>query len=434
MMLVQKPPSFPSTFSTHNIHHKRNPSAPVVVLPTRTPGLLSLSLAKPTPTRQPQQQRVNRSPRSKPAVAHNRSPKPAAAEAQQLSSEAEAQRKTQQQQPTPAPTPDRHVRAQSVASKAPKDKMNRQVAISTPLSSCSLTGCWVHRSPPLPHTAQGRRNNVRQPSPPNPPSQAEDQTFTEKAKYNSFDPFFVNSSESESDRPAAAQAKAPKLATPSGKLARRRQAPHAGPATPTPAHARAIPMPRTSDQPNRGRHGRTHSAMMNLSRSAPITASSNAYGAFPVCDDSNDAEELTPPATPVEARQELSTQMFDNGPRTAPLSSAYGGYSFAALPSPMASPTLQRQRQHVRSPSEGVFNMSFDEDLSFSSSSDSASEELKMLFGLMPKRPAPGPRGKVHHSANSPSMSAAKAAKEALYASSLFQNSPSPDELPPPAF
>lgn len=77
--------------------------------------------------------------------------------------------------------------------------------------------------------------------------------------------------------------------------------------------------------------------------------------------------------------------------------------------------------------------MSFDEDLSFSS--DNASEELKMLFGLLPKRA--GQTGSLRglaHSVNSPNVAAAKAAKEALYASSMFQNSPSPDELPPPAF
>jgi hypothetical protein len=80
-----------------------------------------------------------------------------------------------------------------------------------------------------------------------------------------------------------------------------------------------------------------------------------------------------------------------------------------------------------------VFNLSFDED---SSSSDNASEELKMLFGMKSKRPWQGQnlRGMVHASNAHPSSSASKAAKAALYASSLFQNSPSPDELPPPAF
>lgn len=65
--------------------------------------------------------------------------------------------------------------------------------------------------------------------------------------------------------------------------------------------------------------------------------------------------------------------------------------------------------------------MSFDEELSNSSSTSSdKSEELKMLFGLVPNK-----RRGVPMSAKT---------KATLYASSLFQNSPSPDELPPPAF
>lgn len=76
--------------------------------------------------------------------------------------------------------------------------------------------------------------------------------------------------------------------------------------------------------------------------------------------------------------------------------------------------------------------MSFDEDLS--SSSDNASEELRMLFGLKSK-PGQGQNLRsLVHASNSAHSSASKAAKAALYASSLFQNSPSPDELPPPAF
>jgi hypothetical protein len=51
--------------------------------------------------------------------------------------------------------------------------------------------------------------------------------------------------------------------------------------------------------------------------------------------------------------------------------------------------------------------MSFDED-----SSSDGSEDVKAMFALMRRKD--------------------KAAQ--LYASSLFQNSPSPDELPPPSF
>ena len=68
-----------------------------------------------------------------------------------------------------------------------------------------------------------------------------------------------------------------------------------------------------------------------------------------------------------------------------------------------------------------MFNMSFDEDMS---SVSDAPEELKKLFGFPSKR-----FSSVGHSTT-------RAAKDkaGFFASSVFQNSPSPDELPPPAF
>jgi len=287
---------------------------------------------------------------------------------------------------------------------------------------------------------QGRRNIARQPSPPiQITSQAEGPSFANNSKSNLFDPFVVSSdSDSDNNVPPAAAAAAPpakttapmhstpKLAKPSGKLARRRQPP--APSTPTPASSKAIAVPR----PNNGRVTRPHSTMMmNVSRSAPITSPIGGMGAFPICDDTTDADGLTPPSTPIRSKR-ATLQSFDDGPRTAPLSSTAGFPFSAGLPSP--TPPSRHQRHHVRSPSEGVFNMSLDED---SSSSDHANEELKMVFGSMPKWPGRGPnlRGVVHASNMAhPSSSASKAAKAALYASSLFQNSPSPDELPPPAF
>lgn len=214
----------------------------------------------------------------------------------------------------------------------------------------------------------------------------------------------------------------PKLtANPSGKLARRRQ-PASSTGSPTPAPSKAVPVPRNN---NRKGHSYTHSAMMNVSRSAP-SAASPAANNFPICDDSNDADDLTPPTTPTRGAGTWQQTLlaYDDGPRTAPLTSTSGFNFPARMVTP--SPSSRRQGQHLRSPSEGVFNMSFDED---SSSSDSASEELKMLFGLLPNKRASLPvssnRGPAHLSAK---------AKASLYASSLFQNSPSPDELPPPAF
>ncbi|KIM91299.1 hypothetical protein PILCRDRAFT_517, partial [Piloderma croceum F 1598] len=269
---------------------------------------------------------------------------------------------------------------------------------------------------------------------------------------NLFDPFIV-SSDSDTDtnapRPpttkpaAAAAAPTPKLTNPSGKLARRRQRPAAAVAavgTPTPAPSKPVPVPRS----NNGKHARAHSAMMNISRSAPITSPLSTMGgggAFPVCDDTTDADGLTPPSTPTRKDTVWQQTSYD-GPRTAPLSST-SGFPFSSHVkgrSPTSTPSpSHRQRHHLRSPSEGMFSLSFDEDSA--SSSDNANEELKMLFGLKPPKRGQNLRGFVHvsnaqqqHTPSGSTSSASKAAKAALYASSLFQNSPSPDELPPPAF
>jgi hypothetical protein len=71
MLLVQKPPTF-NLAQTVSYSHRRHPSAPpaVVVQPTRTPGLLSLSKPpRPSPQRPlPSQQRPTKpTPKSKPA-------------------------------------------------------------------------------------------------------------------------------------------------------------------------------------------------------------------------------------------------------------------------------------------------------------------------------------------------------------------------------
>jgi hypothetical protein len=448
MMLVQKPPNFPISLASahnHNHHHRRHPSAPPVVVPhpTRTPGLLSLSMAKPSPSRHLQQQKPHRSPKTKPIGPHNRSPKPAPAEAQQPQA-SEAETPKEAQQPTPGPSPDKRGRQQAHSKSAAKDKIARRwfFTINPPLIDVKTVG---HRSTSPPHfqSAQGRRNIFRQPSPPiQTTSQAEGPSFANNSQSNLFDPFIVTTdsdSDNNASRPAAAPAAktapssrpTPKLANPSGKLARRRQ--HHIPSTPTPASSKAVAVPR----PNNGRHTRAHSTMLNVSRSAPII-SSPIMGAFPICDDMTDADGLTPPSTPTKRKdttwQRTRQQAYNDGPHTAPLLST-SGFSFgpggAGLPSP-TTPS-HRHRHHSRTPSEGVFNLSFDDD----SSSDQANEELKMLFGMKPKRPGQGQnlRGMVHVSNSAhPGSSASKAAKAALYASSLFQNSPSPDELPPPAF
>lgn len=139
---------------------------------------------------------------------------------------------------------------------------------------------------------------------------------------------------------------------------------------------------------------------------------------FPVCDDTTDVEDTSPPSTPTREfpADTMWQRLSLDGPRTAPLS-PFNGFSFSRAP----DSTPSRPRHHQRSPSEGVFNMSLDEDMSTASD---ASEELKKLFGFPPKR-----FGSV-----GPSATRAGKDKAGFFASSVFQNSPSPDELPPPAF
>ncbi|KAI0049171.1 hypothetical protein FA95DRAFT_1489757 [Auriscalpium vulgare] len=415
MIMVQKPVHLLSS----PMSHRRHPSAPpaVLVQSTRTPGLLSLSKpAHPTPVRQQQHQQQQRIPRSAKGKAGNgRSPQLTQAQAQPI-----------EDAKKPA------ARKDDVAAKS--------LAPSTTTSQSA-----------------GRKNNNNnhkrsslQPQPTNLPSQAEVSPASKRITpirsqslhirdSLSSDPFLVNNhSDSDSDAAPPTPSKpapvrpSPKLTSrPTGKLARRRQNAPDAPSTPTPA--RAVPVSRA--QAKTGRDS-THPAL-NLSRSVPTVSSMStrvqaSRPAFPVCDDLTDAEDdLFAPSTPMRAKVDPATTWqqslaFDDGPRTAPLSSAFGGFPFYPKTS---TPTPDRKRRHFRSPSEGVFNMSMDDDNSFSSSSSSsdASEELKAMVGLLPRR--------IPSATSTPGLSSsAKKQRPVFFASSKFQNSPSPDELPAPAF
>jgi hypothetical protein len=87
----------------------------------------------------------------------------------------------------------------------------------------------------------------------------------------------------------------------------------------------------------------------------------------------------------------------------------------------MSTPTPERKYQHARAPSEGVFNLSMDEDSTLTFPSD-ASNELKTQFDLPTRR-------RIASAASTPLKG-----KRDFWASSKFQNSPSPDVLPVPAF
>ncbi|KAG1846081.1 hypothetical protein DFJ58DRAFT_717408 [Suillus subalutaceus] len=381
-----------------NISHRRHPSAPpaVVVQATKTPGLLFISkqASRPSTPRNHQQlpQKQHRSPKPKQKQlvpqSQGRATQPPISESSD--------------EPTKPPTQKSH---SDVVSK---------LAVHPAISSSS--------------NAQARRSNIRQPSPPI-LSQAEGitsstQTFTHHSNNpasNSFDPFVV-SSDSDSDNslpPMTLTPKNPSLQAPSltsqptGKLAARRRRPFPQQiATPTPS-TRAVPVPRSNIQPTRH----------NLSRSAPSqsaaplrTARRTSAGSavdFPVCDDTTDVDDdHSPPSTPTRERSAGTRQrlVFEESPRTAPLNTSagfpFGGQLSCNTPSP--------SRKHYRTPSDGIFHMSLDEDMA---STSDTSEEQKEVSGSV-----------------GPSVTRAVKDKAGFFASSVFQNSPSPDELPPPAF
>ena len=283
-----------------------------------------------------------------------------------------------------------------------------------------------------------RRNHAQlhQGSPPNPsnfPSQAEatnkrNSLPLRPPQHNSFDPFLV-SSESESDNPPSTPTKAsppvrpaPKLTPrPTGKLARRRQNINDAPSTPTPSKSVSVPR-------RQGQVPTWEGRPLNFSRSVPslssIQSSEVTRDTFPICDDLTDAEDddVFAPSTPTHPKAGHVTwqqsPVYDNGPHTAPLTSTF--LSFPFHPKPTSSPTLERKQQHVRSPSEGVFNLSMDEDNTSSALSD-GSTELKANYDF--------PRRRISSAASTP-----LGAKRDFWASSKFQNSPSPDVLPVPAF
>ncbi|KAG1729249.1 hypothetical protein EDB19DRAFT_124146 [Suillus lakei] len=426
MLLAHKP--HPPPFMSPNISHRRHPSAPpvVVVQATKTPGLLFIS-------KQPSRPSTPRSHQQLPQSHHQkqlRSPKP---KQKQLVPQSQG-RATQppisesSDKPTKSSTQKSHSDAvdSKLAATPSPDKAARGRQSKTPKDKGTTSSS---------SNAQARRNNIRQPSPPI-LSQAEGttsltKTFTHRNNNpasNSFDPFVV-SSDSDSDNSLPAMNLAPKnpssqapslTSQPTGKLAARRRRPFPQQiATPTPA-TRAVPVPRSNNQSTRH----------NVSRSAPNqsaaplrTARRTSAGSaadFPVCDDTTDVDDdHSPLSTPTRERPTGTWQQlaFEEGPRTAPLNMSagfpFGGQLSCSTPSP--------SRKHYRTPSEGVFYMSFDEDMA---STSDASEEQKKLFGFMPRKP-----GSV-----GPSVARVVKDKAGFFASSVFQNSPSPDELPPPAF
>lgn len=389
MILVPKQ-QYP--LSTPYAHHKRHPSAPpaVVVQPTKTPGLLSLS--KPVQRQQPQQSRQRPTAKSK--------------------------QPQQTRSPRATPTPDASALKPSpeiVLKKSPAEKSARGRLQNKPKEK-STTRSSSHSA------VRGRRNNARQQSPPISTSQAEVPSSPTTYKSNHFDPFQDDSNvHSKPSKPASI----PTLASrPSGKLARRRQS-NLAPYNPIPATipSKAIPVPRSSHLVPSN----------NLSRSDPAVShirsrKNGLRDVFPICDDLSDSDDseddLTPPATPTRSRPAPRFNLsFENGPRTAPITGSSSAFPFNVSPSP--SGRRINQRKHARTPSEGVFVMSSDEEPANYRGGDN---NLKVLLGLTARRAPLSDESEQERDA------AAAAAAAAYFASSNFQNSPSPDELPPPSF
>ncbi|KAG6377505.1 hypothetical protein JVT61DRAFT_15313 [Boletus reticuloceps] len=401
----QRPPCYSPAIPYRSQCPPQCPTAAIPPLPppssyslTKVPGILSIS--RPLRADSPRQQHPHghprhshRSPKPKLAQPYNRSPQPIQDGPGKLAQEKQSPDVTSPVVERPSahpPTPILDKSPRGRQTKAPKDKGAAR--------NSSIHGQSRRNNPNLSPIAIAILRQTL--SIPSLPAQTRIPTTTSR-------PPFPSSSGITKLPPILA-------VPPSGKYARRRNHIAQPPATPSPA-PRPVPVPRGKQPAHRN----------NLSRSAPnprafprIEKRRASATDFPVCDDTTDVEDSSPPSTPTRespagsAWQRLSL----DGPRTAPLSS-FNSFSFATL----ADSTPSRPRHHHRTPSEGVFNMSFDEDMSTTSD---ASEELKKLFGFPPKR-----FGSV-----GASTTRAGKDKAGFFASSVFQNSPSPDELPPPAF
>jgi len=190
-------------------------------------------------------------------------------------------------------------------------------------------------------------------------------------------------------------------------------------------------------------------------RPRPLPKRSSTQLDFPICDDLAEAgaglDDFDFSLAPL--------RLYDSGPLTAPLSARLpGAFPFAPMASPPPSPRKQRNRHHNRTPSESIFHMSSDEELSTGPGGAILNPSVQALFGLVSsgnstanstpvKTPASGspfvtpgrvtpPRTRESSPSNGHvnigSYPKDSSMAQALFASSMFQNSPSPDELPDP--
>ncbi|KAF9457736.1 hypothetical protein BDZ94DRAFT_1313918 [Collybia nuda] len=445
MMLVQQQPGFPQGTHSYSspFHHRRHPSAPpavVVVQPTRTPGLLSLS--KPLHhTQQPQQQQQQRPQR--------RSVQPA----------------------TPSPVP-RGRQREGKEAKEGKDKKSQARSTS-------------------------RRQPHRQPSPPQ--SQFQSQTNSHishpsQAEAPQHDPFLL-SSPTLTTRPTGKLARRRQQPQPTSKpipVPQQQQQQQQQPPAKNP-HSRSVPVPRPHAPP------RPTPARANTL----FSPKSTLLPAFPICDDMTDAgdlsdHDLSPPPTPTRPRtrrrpanpfgphkrapsestpitQPTETGVFnmssDEGSGEDSTSAAdikklfsglvrgqgqQGKNKFVGSPAFAAnnvtsSPPSKRTRGHKASaslsyaspaPRQGTLSYSSSlgayEDYTHPHTPASAPFSNSTFPASFPRASAPRtpPRmTEAQHEAQAYALlHGHDGGQQGYFASSMFQNSPSPEELPDPLF
>ncbi|KZT24892.1 hypothetical protein NEOLEDRAFT_401511 [Neolentinus lepideus HHB14362 ss-1] len=446
MILVQKQPQAPLSTSMSSLSHshRRHPSHPQSSRQHRV-----APRAKVTPNAQQSPAQAKDS-----STGDNNKSVDAVKLASDVAAVPPAQLK-----PVAIHTPERNNRGRS-HTKPPKDKDARRGASHSTVRISSARRQTHQPSPPAPDVISSQAEVLQ-------PSDSPSFKRGHRSNVNLFDPFLASD---DSDTPVAEPANAvarsatpakskhagvippiPRLSErPSGRLARRRQPPaRSDSPTPSKVKAKAVPVPRArTPKPDR------ESSTVQLSRSDPTlskiidrpvakrstTASSLSTSAsgllewdsFPVCDDTDDTDDTTAPSTPVREGVTWQQSVFavDGGPRTAPLSSAAGWPFGDQSNMPSTPPKRQRPRHHQRAPSEGVFHMSSDDEAS--TTPYTYQKAAKSMSALLKRQSLPN--GSTGGKRGLRVAEGEEEEKAPYFASSMFQNSPSPEDLPAPTF
>ena len=250
--------------------------------------------------------------------------------------------------------------------------------------------------------------------------------------------------------------------TPTGRLAKRRNRgpipfPQVVPLpdpTPSPAPKAksasgpaptSAPRPKAKTTPVPVPMSRKEAREVPLSRSDPVTSHFvRSPNVFPICDDTDSDSERpsTPSPTRADSGTWQQTSLFDSepmntGPRTAPIASqSMEAKHYFPSPAPSPSPAARRA-SHKRTPSvpaDALYNLAFESDSEVNAALGEIS--LDTLFGRSIRRPRLQSNVRPMSTPNGKSTAALMnlngAGLGSGYASSMFQNSPSPEQLPPP--